>query len=183
MKLEVLAVCTFVGMACFAQQVDLSSLDKLASKAKESRVITLDPDKLSLAGSLLDDRQAKNLVNGLKGIAVRSFEFAEKGMYSSNDLEAIRKQLTGPGWSKVIAVKEENEDVEVWFFKSAMAGGLTVISGEPRELTVVNITGPADLSSLGKLANLSGLSSLGLLGGGGKPEATTPKAGTKKDEE
>ena len=42
MKYEMLAVATLITLACFGQQLDLSSLDKLAPKAKSSTVITLD---------------------------------------------------------------------------------------------------------------------------------------------
>ena len=34
MKYEIFAIATLVTLACFGQQLDLSSLDKLAAKAK-----------------------------------------------------------------------------------------------------------------------------------------------------
>ncbi len=187
MKYEMLAVATLITLACFGQQLDLSSLDKLAPKAKSSTVITLDGEKLALASSLVDDKEGKHLMNGVKGISVRSFEFGEKGAYSRSDLDAVKKQLTGTGWSKAISVKENDEDVEIYFYKSGSSGALAIVSAEPKELTVVNIIGPADLSSLGKLSGLAGLEGVqGLIGGGSKkapPAPAAPKSGSKDDEE
>ena len=96
-------------------------------------------------------------MNGIKGISVRSFEFGEKGAYSRSDLDPVRKQLTGTGWSRAISVKEDDEDVEIYFYKSGNSGALAIVSAEPKEFTVVNIIGPSDLSSLGKLSGLAGL--------------------------
>ena len=150
-------------------------------------MISLDPDKLALASSLVDDKDSKKLMNGIKGISVRSFEFAEKGAFSRGDLDPIRKQLTGAGWSRAISVKENDEDVEIYFYKSGTSGGLAIVSAEPKELTVVNIIGPADLSSLGKLSGLAGLDGVqGLIGGGSRkapPAPAAPKSGSKDDEE
>ena len=187
MRYEIFAIATLITLACFGQQLDLSSLDKLATKAKASSVITLDPDKLALASSLVDDKDSKKLMNGIKGISVRSFEFADKGAYSRSDLDPIRKQLTGVGWSRVISVKEDEEDVEIYLYKSGTSGAVAIVAAEPKELTVVNINGPADLSSLGKLSGLAGLEGVqGLIGGGSRkapPAPATPKSGSKDDED
>jgi len=187
MKSEIFAIAFLITLACFGQQLDLSSLDKLAAKSKGSTVITLDQDKLALASSLVDDKDGKNLMKGIKAISVRTFEFADKGGYSRSDLDPIRKQLTGTGWSRAISVKEDNEDVEIYFYKSSDSGGLAIVAAEPKELTVVNIIGPADLSSLGKLSGLAGLGGVqGLIGGGSRkapPPPAAPKSGSKDDEE
>jgi hypothetical protein len=189
-RIRIFAAFSVFGLLCAGQQLDLSSLDKLAAKAKSSRVITLDPDKLALASSLLNEKDGKDLVGKLKGLSVRSFEFAAKGAYSKSDLDAIRKQLTGPGWSKVISVKEEDEDVEIWFYKSGDAGGMAVVAAEPTELTVVHLAGPADLSALSKLSGLAGGTVVESIvkGANGAKQApsgptTTPKPAAKEDED
>ena len=64
----------------------------------------------------------------------------------------IRKQLAGPGWSRVVGIREKRELTEIYFWKERDTnGGLVVISAEPNELTVVNIVGRVDLASLGAL--------------------------------
>jgi hypothetical protein len=145
------------------QQLDLSQLDKLAARAKSSVNVTLDEDKLRFASAFLsteDPNQsaAKNLVGGLKAINVRVFEFDEPGQVSQSDLDGIRSQLKGAGWSKLIEAKDRDESAEVYMFsKGKEFGGLTIIASEKRELAVVNIVGPVDIKTLGSLAGKFGI--------------------------
>ena len=85
-------------------------------------------------------------MSGLKAINVRVFEFENSGGYTSADIDAIRSQLRGPGWSKMVDVRDGDETAEIYMFaKGKDMGGLTIIAGEKRELTIVNIVGPLDL--------------------------------------
>src|ERR1700732_3707604 len=95
-------------------QLRITGLDGLASKAKEFVDITLDSNLLKIAGGFLDGagknrkdgkdaEKLKQLLDGLKAITVRSFEFNETGQYRIEDLEPIRAQLRTPGWSKIIS--------------------------------------------------------------------------------
>ncbi len=61
-------------------RVQISSLDSLAARASETVDVNIDERLLRLAGRYLsgedrDEAQIKELVAGLKGIYVRSFEF------------------------------------------------------------------------------------------------------------
>jgi hypothetical protein len=148
--------------AAWAQDIKMpAAFDKLAAKAENSTEVTLDSNMLQLAGKFLSDKDAdeanaKKLVGGLKGIYVRSFEFEKEGEYSAADVDALRTQLQPPDWSRVIGVtsKKGGEITEVYFKNSngSQIGGLVVIDAEPKELTVVNISGaisPDDLANLG----------------------------------
>ena len=154
-----------VALAAVAsgQQIDLTLLDKLAARAKSSVNVTLDEDKLKFASAFLsndDPNQsaAKNLVGGLKAINVRVFEFDAPGQFAIADLEAIRSQLKGPGWSKLIEAKDRDESAEVYMFSKVKEfGGLMIIAAEKRELAVVNIVGPVDLKTLGSLGGKFGI--------------------------
>ena len=139
------------------QQIDLSVLDKLASRATSSVNLTFDEDKLGFVSGLLsmeDPKQAnaKKIVGNLKAINVRVFEFDGPGGFAASDLEAIRTQLKAPGWTKVVEARERNESAEVYMFnKGKELGGIMIIAAERRELAVVNIVGPVDLKTLGEL--------------------------------
>jgi hypothetical protein len=153
--------------AAHAQQLDLSTLEKMTEKARESSTVTLDAAKLKLAAQFLSNedesqQKAKGLISGLRGIFVRSFEFEGKGEYSLADLEPIRKQLTAPGWSNIISVKEREESSEVWLFsKGEVLDGIAVIAAEPTEVTVVNIVGKVDINALSKLSGSFGIPNIG----------------------
>jgi hypothetical protein len=144
-----------------AQDVKLPpGIEKLAAKASEVVDVSLDGAMLRLAGRFLssndpDEAKAKNIVNGLKGIYVKSFEFEKEGEYSLSDLEEIRRQLRAPGWSRMVGVisKKGGENTEIYMrLDNDRIGGLVILAAEPKELTVVNIVGNIsldDLSSLG----------------------------------
>lgn len=146
----------------WGQEIKLpGSLDRLAEKAEESVVVTLDKSMLQLTGKFLDKDQdglrTRNLISGLDSIYVRSFEFAGEGEYSKADVEAVRAQLQAPAWSRIVGVRSKRDrgDVDVYFKDTGngQLGGIFVIAAEPRELTVVHIVGKLDP---GKLADLGG---------------------------
>lgn len=166
-----------------AQQLDLSSLDQLAPRAREAQNVDLDAEKLKLASGLLGDTeggQARNLVSAMQGVFVRAFEFEKTGQYSRSDVDAVRAQLKGPSWSRIVDVKDKDESIELWFhINNGKMGGMALIASEPKELTVVNIVGPLDMQALGKLIGGMGVSVNvpGLSTGTPKPEPRpTPKA-------
>jgi hypothetical protein len=131
----------------------------MAAKARETVDVTLDGPMLRLAGKFLssndpDERSAKEMINGLTGIYVRSYEFEHEGEYDKAQADRIRSQL-GPNWKKIVKVTsrtKENVDIYVDSRGDAVVG-LLIISAEPREFTVVNIIGPVDIE---KLAGMEG---------------------------
>ncbi len=144
-----------------AQEFKMAKLDRLSAKAQNSVEVTLDGSLLRLAGKFLSDQdhdqaKAKKLVAGIESIYVRNFEFAADGAYDMADVDAVRAQLRGPGWSRIVGVKSKRNgnDADV-FLKTTGAGqigGVVVIAAEPRQLTVVNISGtidPAQIVDLG----------------------------------
>jgi hypothetical protein len=152
----------FAGLAA-GQQVKWN-YDKLAARASDSVDLNLDGSLLRLAAKFLsnddpDQAKVKNLVAGLKGIYVKTFEFKNAGEYSPADVDAFRAQL-GPDWQRIVGVhsKEEGEDVDVYIKPEAKGiGGLAIIAAEPKELTLVNIVGPIDLDSLSDLGGHFGI--------------------------
>ena len=153
-------------------KLKINQLDKLASKAEQTVDVNLDSSLLQLAAKFLssakpDEAKARELVSGLKGIYVRSFEFNEENAYSNDDINGIRSQLLGPEWVKLVGIrsKRDKEDVEVF---TSTAGqkikGLAIICAQPKELTVVNIVGSIDLEKLSELEGQFGIPKLGLEG-------------------
>ena len=156
----VIALAAVTG-AAWGQALDLSSLDKLDAKSKESNIVTLDQNLLKLAAGFLNDGDkdqaaAKSLIAGLKAVYVRNYEFAQKDQYSMADIEPIRKQIRALGWSKIVESKEKNEDgslreIDEVYINTGAGGGLAVIAAEPRELSVVYIDGSIKVEDLQKL--------------------------------
>lgn len=154
-------------------RLQLNNLEKLSKKAAEVVDVTLDGSMLKLASKFLNEdedeeaAEVKELVKGLKGIYVKSFEFDKEGEYSEEDVEAIRAQLKGPGWTRIVGVtsKREHENTEVYMMvpgSGETIEGMAIIDAEPKELTVVNIIGSIDLDKLSALEGHMGVPKLEL---------------------
>jgi hypothetical protein len=161
-------------------RLELSTLDHLSAKASQTVDVNIDERLIRIAFKAFsdkdaDDREIKKLIAGIKGIYVKSFEFETDGQFSTADVEAIRAQVRGPGWTKLVNVTSKKEgNLEVYLLlEGEQIGGLAVLSTDDRELTVVNIVGPVDLEKLAKLEGQFGVPDLGI-------ESTKPK--TKNDE-
>ena len=140
----------------------LDSLERLAPKASEAVNIDIDGILIKFAGSILSDEDAeervvKELVAGLHGVYVRSYEFKAAGEFADGDMAAVREQLRAPGWTRVMDVKSKGldfGDAEVYL---ATAGGriegFALIVVQPKEVTVVNIVGSLDLDKLRRLGD------------------------------
>ncbi len=164
--MRALIVLLMLGLPGFGQDIKLpQSLDRLASKASETVDVTLDGSLLQLAGKFLsgakaDEAKVKNLITGLKGIYVKSFEFDKEGAYTPADVEAIRSQLRAPGWSRIVGVvsRRDGENAEIYVKpKGDRIGGLVILAAEPKELSIVNIVGTIDLDQLSDLGGQFGI--------------------------
>ena len=154
-----LVLVLLVPRAVSAQgaRLQLDHLNKLADKAKETVDVTVDAAMLKetagfLAGKGSDSEKVHQVIEGITGIYVKSFQFGVPDAYTEADVETIRKQVSGSGWSRVVGVRGKRELTEIYFWKERDTnGGLVVIAAQPNELTVVNIVGRVDLASLGAL--------------------------------
>jgi len=150
------------GQQTMTGRLRLESIEKLAPKAAEAVNIEIDGILIKFAGSILsdedaDERAVKELVTGLRGVYVKSYEFKSAGEFAEADVAALREQLRAPGWTRVMDVKSKGldfGDAEVYL---ATAGGrvegFALLVVEPRELTVVNIVGSLDLDKIRRLGD------------------------------
>ena len=174
-KLAALAVFLMLGATATAMaqnpRIETSQLDGLAAKASETVDVNIDESLMALTTKFLsskddDERKVKELVSGLKGIYVKSFEFENEGQYTDADLESIRSQLRNPGWSRIINARSKKDgSIEVYLMHTGtQVSGLAVLATELKEITVINIVGPVDLEKLTQLEGEFGIPELGLQG-------------------
>ena len=156
-------------------KIQLSNLDHLAARASQTVDVNIDERLVQIAAKVLssedaDEKKIKKIVDGLKGIYVKSFEFENTGEFTQADVESVRSQLRGPAWSKLVNVTSKKDgSVEVYLMMVGdQISGLAVLSVEDKELTVVNIVGPVDLEKLSRLEGQFGVPELGI-------EAPKPK--------
>ena len=159
-----------VAWAAPDPQLALPDFAALSQKATQSVTITLDSSLLALAGRFLDggdpqDAAAKEVIKGLKGIYVRSYTFDKDFAYSQSDLDAVRQQLSAPGWNRLVQTRSRktHADVDIYLMVAdKQAIGLALIASEPREFTIVNIVGSIYLAKLHKLEGQFGVPKLEL---------------------
>lgn len=163
------AFCVATARAQDAK-LQIDNLNKLADKATEVVEVTLDEKLLKVAARFLSpdnpsEAKVKEIVSGLKGVYVRSFEFDKPGAYAEGDLKPIRSQLRPPGWDKIVSVinKRGGDNVEVYTrLQGDQIIGLAIIAADPTQLTVVNIIGPIDLDKVRQLEGQFGIPKLNL---------------------
>lgn len=164
------ALLAATASAAPAAQLQLPNFDALADKATETVSITLDSTLLRLAAGFLDpnkpeDAAAKELISGLKGIYVKRYVFETDFAYPKADVDNVRKQLSGPGWQRLVEVRSRKEQADVDIYIAVdqnRATGLAIIASEPREFTIVNIVGSIDLEKLHQLEGQFGIPKLEL---------------------
>jgi hypothetical protein len=167
-----------VGAAAPEPKLLLPNFDALADKASESVTITLDSTLLGMAAKFLDpnspeDAAAKEVLAGLQGIYVKSYTFDDDFAYPTADVDRVRKQLSAPGWSRLVEVRSRKEQANVDIYISvagSKALGLAIIATEPREFTIVNIVGSVDLDKLHKLEGKFGVPKLDIESNKGSKE-------------
>ncbi len=158
---KIALVCLLLPVLGTAQdaKLKLPEFRSLAGKATESVNISLSPWLLHMAGSFIDEKDedsvaTKHLLAGIKALEIRSYQFATDNAYSSADIDAVRNQLAGPGWSQIMQVhhREKREDVDMYvLIENNVTEGFALIASEPREFTIINIVGSINIDDLPKL--------------------------------
>ena len=169
--IAVVAFTVFGAANAMAQdpKIQTSQLDALTARASQTVDVNIDERVMRMTAGFLsskdeNERKVKELINGLKGIYVRSFEFEKEGQYSQADLESIRTQLRNPAWNKIVNISSKKDgSLEVYLMSSeSKISGLAVLATDAKEITVVNIVGPVNLEKLSALEGHFGVPDLGI---------------------
>lgn len=138
---------------------------ELAARASDVTEVTLNKSMLDFAAKFMngkdkDDASVRQLIQGLDGIYVRSYEFDKDGQYSLEQIDQLRRAFETPEWTPLVRERErksgEMTDVLVKIV-NGQSQGMFILTAEPRELTLVLILGPIRMEDLGKLHGISGL--------------------------
>lgn len=145
-----------------AQTIDFKMLDKLGEKAKESSVVNLGPEQLGMLSGLSagEGKNLSEVAKAVKSVQVRSYEFEQKGEYDIGVVQSFRDKVKASGeWVNIIEVKEKGGFTDISYAKGpdGKSKGFLIIAAEPREVTIVYMDGPLDLSALGKLGGVMGI--------------------------
>ena len=146
---------------------------ELAARASNVTEVTLGKNMLGFAAKFMngndkDEASAQQLIQGLDGIYVRSYEFDKEGQYSMDEIDKLRQYFETSEWSPMVREHErktgETTDVMVKLVNGD-PHGMFILSAEPKELTIVLILGPIRMEQLSELRGIGGLGALGAMGG------------------
>jgi len=148
--------------ACAGPELKLPDFSHLRQIATDSSDITIDGFLLKIAKHFAreDDDEDLRILQDIKSVRVRNFEFDTEGAYSVADVDSVRKQLSAPGWSRLVQShkREPREDVDVFInTEDGKILGLAVIASDPRSFTIVNIVGNIDIDKFAKLEGQFGI--------------------------
>jgi hypothetical protein len=150
-------------------ELRIPDFSHLRAKAVDSVDISLDGFLLRILSKLArtagepeneSEAAALSVLGDIKSVQVRSFEFDHDDAYDKADIDAVRRQLAGGGWSALVQSRkrEAREDVDV-FVRTVgdRIEGLAVVASQPREFTIVNVVGHIDIDKIEKLEGQFGI--------------------------
>ena len=161
-KLLIITAAVLVSGA-YAQDARLrfENLDALEKKALEIIEVNVEGKLLNLAKRVLlkvNDNDAKKIgeaIRELEAVYVRVYKFEKDNEYDMADVDAIRAQLTAPGWEKVARVrsKKRSQKLDIYtMFRGDDISGIAAVMSEDKKIALVNVIGPIDVDTLVELS-------------------------------
>lgn len=137
----------------------------LAARASEVTEVTLNKNMLGFASKFMNgkeknDAAVRQLIEGLDGIYVRSYEFEKPGEYSLDQVDSLRKSFNTSEWSSMVRERERKSGETTDILVKLVNGephGMFILTAEPKELTIVLILGPIRMDQLAQLNGIAGL--------------------------
>lgn len=160
-----LAVAATATASAQNARLQIDHLDNLFPKAVETIDVRIDGSLLQIASKFLDksktnEAAVKEMLNVLKGVYVKGVEFDKEGEFTEQDVQAVRQQLSAPGWERIVGVrsKRDHENVEVFMMlNNGLIEGIGVLITDPKQLMVVNVVGPIDPEKISELRGSFGI--------------------------
>ncbi|HEY3787050.1 MAG TPA: DUF4252 domain-containing protein [Steroidobacteraceae bacterium] len=150
--------CLALPLLAMAQgpELKLPSFENLQHQAVDSVDVTFGAVPLGLMGLLIDDgdqgaASVKKALAGVKSVRVRSYHFSSDFEYSKADIDAVRAQLSGPGWKQLVQTRDHkrNEAVDVYVaMDNHTITGIAIITSDPRKFTILNVVGSLDMDQV-----------------------------------
>ena len=183
---SVILLCAFLALPALAAAADpgrllLPDFSALSKKATQSVDISLDPSLLRMASGVINsndngnDAAVNGLIQGIRGIYVRSYTFDRPGEYSTADVKAVQAQLLAPGWQPIVSTHDlkQGSNVDIYVLRrGGHTDGIAIIAADPRQFTIVNIVGSIDLAKLAQLQGQFGVPRVGLTMNGTMPNGS-----------
>jgi hypothetical protein len=149
-------LAALTSVPAMAQKLNIN-LEAVAAKASDKTEMSLSGPLLEMVKTAMSQKTGAdhNPFANIDGISLHNYEFEAEGAYSDRDLDGVRKQVTGAaGWTRVLGTKDATDNTEIYVrMEGGKPNGFLLIAEEPKELTVLEISGSAQLAQLQELIN------------------------------
>ena len=161
-----LLVLAVPALSWAQSQSDDAALDfsNLEAKADEVVKVNLWGRPLEQAKKLLGLRKnvtasVRSFMSGLTAVYRRTYRF-RKGRASEADVRPVHQQLAADGWVPMIEAddRDKPQSLSVYsYYDNEQVAGMTVVSADSNEVTVLKIIGPVDFEALSEIGSGLGL--------------------------
>lgn len=145
---------------------------RLEARASSHNKVNLEHTTLQLASQFMNnknDTTARDMVQKLHAVDVESYKFDKPGEYTSADLAAIRRQFETSPWTPIVEQHSKNGPTDSDIYVKSEGGeivGMFILSAQPKELDLVYLSGPINLSELSSMGGNFGIPTLKHRGNG-----------------
>jgi hypothetical protein len=110
--------------------------------------LSLGPTTLRFAARFMDDDpETQALLRSLEGVRVRTYEVHGDVRTITQNFKHMGEKLGKDGWESIMLVKEEGELTQMYAkFSDSVIKGLTIVSVDDEDVTVVNVMGDLEPS-------------------------------------
>ena len=161
--------CLLIGTHSAANAQDAAAepaleFADLEEKADEVVKVNLWGRPLEQAKRLLGLRKnvtssVRGFLNGLTAVYRRTYRF-RRDPANNDDVEPVHERLAQEGWIPMIETddRQKTETLSVYsYVENEEVAGMTVVSSDPEEVTVLKIMGPVDFEALSAIGSGLGL--------------------------
>ncbi len=173
MKAAWLALAVFSGSVAMAQQPEITSVsvipalnlqvtprvrvvgqikddlfsgtDKFAQGASDVTEVNLDPSTMGLVGK--DRGRDGDMARKMNFMVIHSYKYDKPGMYSTDDVEALRKKLEDGSWSCSIHVRNSGGSTDICSrtANDHETNEMVILAAQPQKLTFIHMKGKMSL--------------------------------------
>jgi hypothetical protein len=139
--------------------------------------VNVNGNLISMVARLAEKQQpdVAKLLRGIHAVRVNVIELNDENRAAMKErIEAVRGQLTGSAWERVVTAKEKNQDVGVFVKlrgEEAVEGIVVTVLDGDHEAVFVNVVGdirPEQIAKVGETLNIQPLKEIGKKLDGGK---------------
>jgi hypothetical protein len=129
-----------------------SGTDKFAQGASDVTEVNLDPSTMGLVGK--DKGRDGDMARKMDFMVIHAYKYDKPGMYSMDDVEALRKKLEDGSWSCSIHVRNSSGSTDICSRTGSdhETNEMVILAAQPQKLTFIHMKGKMSLDELNDMS-------------------------------